>query len=388
MREGIEQYRKRVADLQEHAKGNEQATKQSLIGPLFTLLGYDLTDPRECMPEFRADFGPGRSNKPVDWAFQRDGRPIFFVEAKECGKKLPAFDEQLSDYFAKVPEANLGISTNGIAWRFFTDIINQNVMDKEPFLEWNVLDDREPPYEFLTLLQKTQYRSDLIRAYATKLRQTNLLIGELSRLLEPSAEFIRLAVANLEVRKMTESVLEQWRPQLVSAIHEWAKQRVITSVVAQQARLDDVKASVVNPAKNPDSRIETTQEELDAFAAVQRALGSGRPVQYQDTINYFKIHLPERQNQAVCRVQFGRKRMVWFPLESDTIVRLAPGVTLGGSQSMMRGWTSLEISSPAELATLSSLLIAAYDEVKSGKVKESQVADDGSSAAVQSEVQN
>lgn len=31
---------KRVQDLAEHVKGNEQATKQSLIGPLFTLLGY------------------------------------------------------------------------------------------------------------------------------------------------------------------------------------------------------------------------------------------------------------------------------------------------------------------------------------------------------------
>ncbi|MGK3962155.1 hypothetical protein WMF38_54755 [Sorangium sp. So ce118] len=45
----------------EHVKGNEQATKQSLIGPLFTLLGYDLTDPRQCLPEYRVDFGKDRS---------------------------------------------------------------------------------------------------------------------------------------------------------------------------------------------------------------------------------------------------------------------------------------------------------------------------------------
>ena len=86
MREALQQYVKRVQELAEHVRGNEQATKQSLVGPLFTLLGYDLTDPRECVPEYRVDFGPNRSVKPIDWAFFQAARPIFFVEAKEVGK--------------------------------------------------------------------------------------------------------------------------------------------------------------------------------------------------------------------------------------------------------------------------------------------------------------
>jgi predicted type IV restriction endonuclease len=51
MREALQAYVKRVGELAEHVRGNEQATKQSLVGPLFTTLGYDLTDPRECIPE-------------------------------------------------------------------------------------------------------------------------------------------------------------------------------------------------------------------------------------------------------------------------------------------------------------------------------------------------
>jgi predicted type IV restriction endonuclease len=60
MREALQAYVKRVGKLAEHVRGNEQATKQSLVGPLFTILGYDLTDPRECIPEYRVDFGPNR----------------------------------------------------------------------------------------------------------------------------------------------------------------------------------------------------------------------------------------------------------------------------------------------------------------------------------------
>src|SRR3984957_713397 len=143
MKELIEGYVKRVRELAEHVHGNEQATKQSLIGPLFTLLGWDLTDLRECVPEYRVDFGKDRSVKPIDWAFKQDGRAIFFVEAKEVGKKLVHYDEQLADYFAKAPEAKLGVLTNGVQWRFFTDVVNPNIMDKEPFVNASCLGDAE-----------------------------------------------------------------------------------------------------------------------------------------------------------------------------------------------------------------------------------------------------
>jgi hypothetical protein len=39
IREQIEGYVKRVKELSDHVKGNEQATKQSLVGPFFTMLG-------------------------------------------------------------------------------------------------------------------------------------------------------------------------------------------------------------------------------------------------------------------------------------------------------------------------------------------------------------
>lgn len=101
MKEALANFINRVRELAEHVRGNEQATRSSLIGPLFTLLGYDLTDPRQCIPEYKVDFGRERSVKPIDWAFLQAGKPLFFVEAKEAGRKLAGFDEQLADYFAK-----------------------------------------------------------------------------------------------------------------------------------------------------------------------------------------------------------------------------------------------------------------------------------------------
>jgi hypothetical protein len=271
MKDEIDGYVKRVRELAEHVRGNEQATKQSLIGVLFTLLGYDLTDPRECVPEYRADFGKDRSAKPIDWAFFQNGRPLFFVEAKEASRRLAGYDEQLADYFAKSPEVKLGILTNGVHWRFFTDVMHQNVMDQEPFIKWDVFSDEKPPIDFLTLLQKSEYNSQLIRAFAEQRRNQNLLLGEISRLLEPSSEFVKLAVANIETRNLKESVVESWKPVLASALQEWVKQRMLSMA------LDPT----LHAESTPDAaRVETTQEELDAFATVQKHLGPDRPVAY------------------------------------------------------------------------------------------------------------
>jgi hypothetical protein len=66
MREALQAYVKRVGELAEHVRENEQATKPRRVGPLFTILGYDRTDPRECIPEYRVDFGPNRSVKPAN----------------------------------------------------------------------------------------------------------------------------------------------------------------------------------------------------------------------------------------------------------------------------------------------------------------------------------
>jgi hypothetical protein len=225
VREQLEPYVKQVKERQNYCRQNEQATKASLIAPLFALLGYDMADPRECKPEYRMDFGKGeKAATPVDWAFLIDGAFAFFVETKEVGAKITKYAEQLGMYFAKEPTVKLGILTNGVEWKFFTDLDHLNVMDKEPFLSWSVLEDDLIPLDFLTLLQKSQFKQQLIRTFAEGKRRRSLLVDGLSRLLEePSPEFVKLAVQNIETRYLTPKVIAEWTPILANAIQDWAK---------------------------------------------------------------------------------------------------------------------------------------------------------------------
>lgn len=359
IRDQIDAYVKRVKELADHVRGNEQATKQSLIGPFFTMLGYDLTDPRECIPEYKCDFGKDRSAKPIDWAFATGGGFAFFVEAKEVGKKLAGFDEQLADYFAKDPNVKLGILTNGAQWRFFTDVVNPNVMDREPFARWDIFTDEPAPFDVLTLLSKPKFNPELIRTYAQRQREKNLLVGELTRLLEPSSDFTKLAIANIETRNLTQAVVESWKPIVASALNEWSRQRMLTAALSAPTPIvaQDVKTPTVG-------KIETTPQELEAFAVVKQLLGPDRAVAYEDSVAYFKIHIADRRTWVVARLQVDRKNpLVWVPLSVEKTVECVGSRPI----AVNGGWSIITLDSIDELSSLGPLLTCAHDHVKGAR---------------------
>ena len=218
-------------------------------------------------------------------------------------------------------------------------------------------------YDFLTVLQKSQYNAELIRAFARRQREQNLLVAELNRLLEPSPEFIRLAVANIETRKLTEKILESWKPVLSNAIIEWAKQRTLTSVLNE---ISAAKLSASEP-QSAQGRIETTKEELDGFAIAQRLLGADRPIAYEDTVAYFKVHLPERNSWVMCRFYFGRRRLALsVPLPVEVAQQLAPGFVVTVAD---KGWAGITLNTVSDLERLGDVLVATYEQLRALRIR-------------------
>jgi hypothetical protein len=114
----------------------EEATKHSFIMPFLSALGYDVFDPTVIVPEFTADIGTKKGEK-VDYAILQDGKPIIVIEAKNHTEKLDNHNNQLIRYF-NVTDSKFAILTNGIEYRFFSDIEETNRMDKIPFLTVNL----------------------------------------------------------------------------------------------------------------------------------------------------------------------------------------------------------------------------------------------------------
>ena len=139
----------------------EEATKLSLVVPfIYRVLGYNVSDPTEVVPELSADFGQAMATK-VDYGIYMDNEPVMLFECKWCGQDLQKKDEdQLRKYFAASKSSRLGVVTNGIKYLFFTDLDDANVMDERPFLEFNLLDIKDPLVSELKKFTKANFHPD------------------------------------------------------------------------------------------------------------------------------------------------------------------------------------------------------------------------------------
>ena len=85
----------------------EEATKMSLIVPLFQILGYDVFNPLEFCPEYTADIGIKKGEK-VDYAILIKNEPHMLIECKGCNEVLDSYTSQLYRYFG-ASKAKYGI---------------------------------------------------------------------------------------------------------------------------------------------------------------------------------------------------------------------------------------------------------------------------------------
>ena len=109
---------------------NEEGTKNGLIMPFIQKLGYDVFNPLEVCPEYTSDFGVKQKEK-VDYAIIKDGKPVMFIECKPVNANLDdkKYGSQLFRYFTTCDSHIVGILTNGIEYRFFSDTQTQNKID-------------------------------------------------------------------------------------------------------------------------------------------------------------------------------------------------------------------------------------------------------------------
>jgi predicted type IV restriction endonuclease len=101
----------------------EEGTKNSFIMPFIQILGYDVFNHNEVMPEFIADAGM-KKNEKVDYALLKGGKSIILIECKKWKEKLDKHGTQLTRYFT-FSVAKFGILTNGIKFWFLQTLIRQ-----------------------------------------------------------------------------------------------------------------------------------------------------------------------------------------------------------------------------------------------------------------------
>ncbi len=322
----IKQFSLKVQELKDKVQ-TEEATKISLIMPFLQLLGYDVFNPHEVVPEFTADIGTKKGEK-VDYAIFIDGKPSILIEAKQVDDPLKTHDNQLYRYFS-VTESKFAILTNGILYKFFSDIQEPNKMDDAPFLEFNLLDIKEPLVTELKKFRKESYNEEELSSTASKLKYTNkikLVFDE--EVKDPKDDFIKCFIREIYDGKATQNVMDRFKPMVKEAINQYINEIIsnkIKAILEPPEPIDEIAVSNANEQLPEDERkIETTALELEAFFLVKsicREIIDPKRITYKDTLSYFNVLFDNNTWKWICRLYLdGKKKYITIP-KDDTEVK-------------------------------------------------------------------
>ncbi|NVN18026.1 restriction endonuclease [Muricauda sp. HICW] len=284
----------------------EESTKHAFVLPFISLLGYDTYNPLEVVPEFTADIGLKKGEK-VDYAIFQNGQPILIIECKNWKESLNCHNSQLFRYF-HTTKTRFALLTNGIEYRFYTDLEEPNKMDEKPFLEFQIDQLKESAVQEIAKFHKSNFDIDKIVDNASSLKYTKeikKLIHE--ELQEPSFSFVKLFANKVYSGRLTEKVMTEFNDLVHKALNQTISERVndrLNAALNKEAEKQQEEASDVIEEK---SKIETTEEELEGYriivAILRRVLPVSRIV-HRDTQSYFGVLLDDNNRKPLCRLHF------------------------------------------------------------------------------------
>lgn len=324
----VKELAERVAKLKPNIL-TEEATKHSLIMPFLKTLGYDVFDPTVVIPEFTADIGAKKGEK-VDYAIMHYGKPLILIEAKHHTANLDNHNSQLLRYYT-VTEAKFGILTNGIEYRFFTDLETTNKMDAKPFLTINLESLKDKHIKDLEQFAKDSMNIDQILSMAGRKKYINEIQTNFkSEIKDPSDEFVKFFARKMTDKMITQSVLEEYKTLCKLAFSDIINELVSDKISSLQAGFNAEISSIDDTVTDTKgNEIITTEEELEGYYIVKSILAElcqMSDITYRDNASYFNVLYKNNSWKWICRLYFNTKqKYISFPLEDKKDEKIAIG---------------------------------------------------------------
>ena len=318
----IKQLGDRVAKLKDQIQ-TEEATKNAFIMPFLQALGYDVFNPTEVVPEFISDIGLKKGEK-IDYAIFKDGTPTILIECKHWAQNLNIHDGQLLRYF-HVSKAKFGLLTNGINYRFYSDLVEPNKMDEKPFLEFNINEIKDNQVEELKKFHKSVFDAESITNTASELKFMNELKHLIQQeLINPTPDFVKHFARQVYPSVVTAKVLEQFtnltKKSIQQHISDLITERLKTALTKEDEETKKQEAIQAEQAKAVENKVITTEEELEGFMIVKTILRqkiSVTRITHRDAQSYFAILLDDNNRKTICRLYLNGGRKFFVTLDDQ-----------------------------------------------------------------------
>lgn len=306
----------------------EEAAKTAWVMPFINALGYNVFDPLEVVPEFTADVGVKKGEK-VDYCILKDGKPTILIECKGASDELSIeHASQLYRYFT-VARVRFAMLTNGILYRFYTDLEEPNRMDSKPFFEFNMLEIKDVAVDELKKFSKSSFDLDQILATASELKYTREIKRILSeQMANPTDDFVRLIAGEVYSGTKTVAVIKQFTEVTRRAFQQWLSERVsdrLKSALDTTLPVAEPTVEIAGNGKASGPSEDETQAYYVVKAIVCEVVDISRVVM-RDQVSYCAILLDDNNRKPICRFHFHspKKQISLFDAKkNETRVALA-----------------------------------------------------------------
>lgn len=329
----------------------EEAAKTALVMPFLQALGYNVFNPAEVVPEFTCDVGTKKGEK-VDYAICNGGKVEILIECKPANSELSInHASQLFRYFS-VTAARVAVLTNGVIYKFYSDVELPNVMDQKPFFILDLESTKKQDVRTLSGFAKGDFDIDQIVKEAGKLKLQSLLHLELQKeFADPSDELVRLIGKRVHSGMITASVKETFKTLIVNSFQTLVREGVNERLTSALSATNTAADAPLAPEGEDGDGLETTEDEVTGYHIV-RAIGAqkvdiGR-ITMRNSKSYCAILLDDNNRKTIARL--------WF--NSPTARYLG---TLKGKEE-----TRVGVEGPTDIYKHSKAILARIQELTGG----------------------
>lgn len=275
---------------------NEAQTRKFLIEPFFLMLNYES---KNLIPEFNADFGDRISQK-IDYAIQLNKKEFILVEAKKYNSRLTDKEAgQLNGYFGNTKNSKIAILTNGVEYKFYSDVVEPNIIDSKPFFTFNISSFTDKDLDSLIRFDKRYINVQSIVKSAQEIvfieSFENAFFKEL---VAPSRDLLKIIHKNMT---------------FTSKFNEETQGKMINLINSSFLKCIYDKKVLLESTSNSQGVI-TTDHEIQAYHTIRTLLIQNKKIPkerigFKDFKGFFNIAIDESSKKVICKLIFNSTSM-------------------------------------------------------------------------------
>ncbi len=275
---------------------NEAQTRKFLIEPFFLMLNYESNN---LIPEYNADFGDRISQK-IDYAILLNKKETILVEAKKYNSKLTDKEAgQLNGYFGNTKNSKIAILTNGIEYRFYSDVVEPNIIDSKPFFIFCIDNFTESDLDSLIKFDKRYIKvTDIVKSAQELVFNESFETAFFKELVAPSKDLLKIIHRNMT---------------FTSKFNEETQGNMINQINSSFLKCMYDKKLLLEAMSNSQGVI-TTELEIQAYHVIRTLLIQNKKIPkdrigFKDFKSFFNITVDDSTKKVICKLVFSDSKM-------------------------------------------------------------------------------